>query len=134
MMTLHSLAANVMTFNLHMCLWSRVRTFATSFIRAFMTSLLLAALVAQTKGIKYYDLQTSGACGGEHVSLVRRPDSVYDVNCLDVRLVHGRFLLGHIEAPIAARLFPLRCDVPVEMYSHLRFPSHVRIIIIKLLL
>ena len=126
MMTLHSLAANV--FNLHMCLWSRVRTFATSFIRAFMTSLLLAALVAQTKGIKYYDLQTSGTCGGEHVSLV------YDVNCLDVRLVHGRFLLGHIEAPIAARLFPLRCDVPVEMYSHLHFPSHVRIIIIIKLL
>ena len=125
MMTLHSLAANVMTFNLHTCLWSRVRTFAASFIRAFMASLLLAALVAQTKGIKFYDLQTSGACRGERVSLVRRPDSVYDVNCLDVMLAAGRFLLGHIEAPIAARLFPLRCDVQVEMYSRLRFPSHV---------
>ena len=89
-----------------------------------MASLLLAALVSQTKGIMYYDLQTSGACGGERVSLVRRPDSVYDVNCLDVRLARGRFLLGHIEVPIAARLSPLRCDVPVEMYSRLRFPSH----------
>ena len=100
-----------------------------------MKSLLLAALVAQTKGIKFYDQQTSGACRGECVSLVRRPDSVvrrpdsvYDVNCLDVRLARGRFLLGHIEAPIAARPFPLRCDVPVEMYSRLHFPSHVRII------
>ena len=98
-----------------------------------LASLLLAALVAQTKGIKFYDLQTSGACRGEHVSLVRQPDSVYDVNCLDVRLACGRFLLGHIEAPIAARLFPLRCDVQVEMYSRLCFPSHVRIIIIKVI-
>ena len=94
-----------------------------------MASLLLAALVVQTKGIKFYDLQTSGTCGEEHVSLVRRPDSVYDVNCLDVRLFRGRFLLGHTEAPIASRLFLIRCDVPVEMYSRLRFPSHVRIII-----
>ena len=69
--TLHSLAANVMRFNLHTCLWSRVCTFAASFIRAFMASLLLAALVVQTKGIKFYNLQTSGACRGEHVSLVR---------------------------------------------------------------
>ena len=119
---------NVMTFNLHMCLWSRVRTFAASFRRAFMASLLLVALVVQTKGIKIYDLQTSGTCRGECVSLVRRPDSVYDVNCLDVRLFRGRFLLSHIEAPIAAHLFPIRCDVPVEMYSRLRFASHVRII------
>ena len=125
---------NVMTFNLHTCLWSRVCAFAASFICAFIASLLLAALVSQIKGIKFYDLQTSGTCRGERVPLVRRPDSVYDVNCLDVRLACGRLLLGHIEAPIAARLFPLRCDVPVEMYSHLRFPSHVRIIIIKMLI
>ena len=92
-------------------------------MRAFMASFLLADLVAQTKGIKFYDLQTSGACRGERVSLVRRPESVYDVNCLDARLARGRFLLGHIEAPIAAGLFPLRCDVQVEMYSRLRFPS-----------
>ena len=56
-----------------------------------MVSLLLAALIAQTKGIKCYDLQTSEACRGERVSLVRRPDSVYDVNCLDVRLARGPF-------------------------------------------
>ena len=92
-------------------------------------SLPLAALVAQTKGITFSNQQTSGACRGERVSLVRQPDSVYDVNCLDVRLALGRFLLSHIQAPIAARLFPLRCDVQVEMYSRLRFPSHVRIII-----
>ena len=73
-----------------------------------MASLLLAAFVAQTKGIKFYHLQTSGACRGERVSLVWRPDSVYDINCLDVRLARGRFLHGHIDAPIAARLFPLK--------------------------
>ena len=109
-----------MTFNLNTCLWSRVRTFAASFIHAFMVLLLLAALIAQTKGIKFYNQQTSGACRGKRISLVRRPDSVYDVKCLDVRLARGRFLLGHIEAPIAARLFPLSCDVQVEMYSRLR--------------
>ena len=54
-----------------------------------MASLLLAALVAQTKGIKFYNLQTSEACRGECVSHVGWPDSVYDVNCLDVRLVRG---------------------------------------------
>ena len=133
MMTLRSLTANVMTLNLHTCLWSRVHTFAASFICASMASLLLVALVAQTNGIKFYDLQTSGACRGECVSLVRRSDSVYNINCLDVRLARGRFLFGHIETPIAACLFPLRCDVQVEMYSRLRFPSHVRRIIIKLL-
>ena len=114
MMTLHSVAANV-TFNLHTCLWSRIRALLPVSYVLFLASLLLDALVAQTKGIKFYDLQTSGACRGERVSLVRRPDSVYDVNCLDVRLACGRFLLGRIEAPIAARLFPLRCDVQVEM-------------------
>ena len=132
-MTLHSLSANVMTFHLHTCLWSRDHTFSTSFIRAFMASHLLADLIAQKKGIKFYHLQTSGFCRGERVSLVRWPDSVYDVNCLDVRLARGRFLLGHIEAHTAARLFPLRCDVPVEMYSRLRFPLHVQLITKKLL-
>ena len=63
--------------------------FAASFIRAFMASLLLADLIAHTKGIKFYHLQTSGACRGECISLVRWPDSVYDVNCLDVRLARG---------------------------------------------
>ena len=125
---------NVMTLNLHTCLWSKVRAFATSFICTFMKSLLLAALVAQTKGIKFYDLQTSEACRGDRVSLVRQPDSVYDINCLDVRLARGRFLFGHIEGPIAACLFPLRCNVQVEMYSRLRFPLHIRIIIKKIII
>ena len=92
-----------------------VRAFAASLERDLMASHLLAALVAQTKGIKFYDLQTCGACRGECVFLVRRPDSVYDVNCLDVRLARGRFLLGHLEAPVAARLSPLMRDVPVEV-------------------
>ena len=74
----------------------------------FMASLLQAALVAQTKGIKFYDRKTSGVCRGERVSLIRRPDSVYDVNCLDGRLARGRFMLCHIEVPVTARLSPLR--------------------------
>ena len=80
-----------------------------------MASPLVAALVAQSKGIKFYDLQTSGACRGEYVFLVRQPDSVYDVNCLDVRLVCGQFLLGHIKAPAATYLSPFMRDVPVEV-------------------
>ena len=133
MMTLHSLASNVMMFNLHMRIWSKVRAFAASFIRAYgVASAGCSRCPDQGKQVLQpagYNLQTSGACEGERISLVRRPDSVYDVKSLDMGLAHGRFLLDRIEAPIAARLFPLRCDVPVEMYSRLRFPSHVRIII-----
>ena len=95
---------NAMTFNLHTCVWSRGHAFAASFIRAFMASLLLAVLVAQTNSIKFYDLQTSGACRGECISLVRRPDSVYDVNYLDGSLGCDRFLFRYIEAFIAAHL------------------------------
>ena len=75
-----------------------------------MASVWLGSLIAQVKGVKFYDLQASGACLGDRVLLIRRPDNPYDVNCLDVRLGRGRGrgrpLLGHLEAPIAAFLSP----------------------------
>ena len=74
-----------------------------------MASVVLAVLVVQTKGVKFYDLGRSGASRGERVDL-RRPDNVYDINCLDVRLLCGRLLLGHVEAPVVACLSPLMHD------------------------
>ena len=80
-----------------------------------MASLVLATLVAQVKGVQFYDLRDSGAGRGELVVLQRQPNNLFNANCLDVRLVHGRLLLGHIEAPVVARLSSLMRDVAVEV-------------------
>ena len=42
---------------------------------------------------------------------------MYDANCLDVSVVHGRsYLVGHLAAPVAALLSPLmRRDVSVDV-------------------
>ena len=66
-----------------------------------MASVVLAVVVAQMKGVKCYDLGRSGASRRERVVVLRRPDNVYSINCLDVRLLRGRLLLGHVDAPLA---------------------------------
>ena len=54
--------------------------------------------------------------GPDRVFLVRRPDNPFHVNCLDVRLERcPRYLLGHLEAPIAAVLSPLMRDLLLEV-------------------
>ena len=93
-----------------------------------MASFLHGALIVQTNGIKFSDLQTSGAAK-ESVFPIRQPDRLHDMNTMDVRLAYSQFLLGHTETPVAARLSPLSHDVPVEVNVHLHFPSHIRIII-----
>ena len=80
-----------------------------------MASVVLVSFVSQTRGIKFYDLRTSGAVIGEHVFLVRRPDHRYDAYCLDVRLVSGGLMIGHLEAPVASQLSPLMRDTPVDV-------------------
>ena len=82
---------------------------------SLMASVVLAVFIAQTKGVKFYDLQTSGAVRGEGVFLIRRPDNAYDVNCIDVQLARGRLLVGHLEAGVAAHLSPLMRDLPVDV-------------------
>ena len=47
--------------------------------------------------------------------LQRQPNNLFNSNCLDVRLVLVRLLLGHVEAPVVARLSPLKRDVAVEV-------------------
>ena len=71
----------------------------------------LAILRSQVKGVMFYSFMASGACRGERV-VIRRP---YDVNCLDVRLVRGHALLGHLDATTAARLSPLMRDFHVAV-------------------
>ena len=63
----------------------------------------------------FYDFGVSGACRGESVVVGRRPDNVHDVNCLDVTLVRGGYLLGHLEASTAARLSPMMRDLNVAV-------------------
>ena len=69
----------------------------------------------QTKGVKFYDFGRSGVSRGERCVVLRRPDNLYDGNCLDVRLLCNRLLLGHVEALVAAHLSPLMRDWPVEV-------------------
>ena len=63
---------------------------------------LLASFVSQIKGVMFYSFYSCGACVGERVSLLRRPDNPYNSNCLDVRIVQGRYFLGHLNASISA--------------------------------
>lgn len=78
---------------------------------------ILAVLVAQTRGVMFYDLQVSGACYDDQVVLVRRPLDRFDVNCLDVVLVRGqlRSMLGDLEAPVAAFISPLMRDTSLNV-------------------
>ena len=76
---------------------------------------ILAGLLSYTKGIKFYSLQMPATCKGEHVFLAKRPKSVYNVNRLGVRLACGRFLLSHIEVPVAAHFSALMRDFPSEV-------------------
>ena len=79
-------------------------------------AVVLASLVAQVRGVMFYDYGVSGACWGDNIYLVRRPDDRYDVNCLDVRLMRGRpYLLGHLAAPVASLLSPLMRDLSLEV-------------------
>ena len=75
----------------------------------------LGSFVAQVRGIRFYDFGVSGACQGESVVVGRRPDNVHDINCLDVTLVRGGYLLGHLEALMAARLSPMMRDLNVAV-------------------
>ena len=79
-------------------------------------SVVLASLVAEVRGVMFYELQECGASWGDRVTLVRRPDDHHDVNCVDVRFVCGMrsFLLGHLAAEVAAYLSPLLCDLSLE--------------------
>ena len=74
---------------------------------------VLASVVARIKGVMFYNYATSGACHGDRVCILRRPDNQYNSNCFDIRLSRGSYLLGHLEAPMAARLSPVIRDVSV---------------------
>ena len=60
-------------------------------------STVLASLVAQVKGVKFYDVRSSGAGRGERVVPRRQPNNAFGVNCVEMLLLQGRLLLEHIE-------------------------------------
>ena len=72
-------------------------------------SVVLASFVAQVRGVIFYGLQVHGARLAERVVLVRRPDSPYDNNYLDVRVAYCSGS-GHLAAEVAVRLSLLLSD------------------------
>ena len=66
------------------------------------------------QGHQVYDLGMSGVVRGEASFLVRRPNNPYDVNCIDVRPMRGRVIVGHLEAPVAAHLSRLMLDLQYQ--------------------
>ena len=70
---------------------------------------VLASFVAQVRGVLLNDCPLGGLHVGCSVKLVRRPDSRYDVNCIAVMVERYRsfYLLGHLEASVAAILSPV---------------------------
>ena len=76
--------------------------------------MVLASFVAQVRGVKFYGFERAGARRGQRVVLQRQPHNAYD-NCVEVRLLPGRQLLGHLEAALATLLSPLMRDVSVDV-------------------
>ena len=105
--------AGVMTKDLLTCLLSNHTRTPRAKSMADSRSVVLASLVTEVRGVMFYEFQECGASWGDRVTLVRRPDDHHDVNCVDVRFVHGMrsFLLCHLAAEVAAHLSPLLCDV-----------------------
>ena len=105
-----------MTFRAHVSIRVQFCALFPRIDMASSTARELASLVAQVRGVKFYDLQMCGACYGDQVHLVRQPLDRYDANCIDVIMMHGRLsLLGHLEAPVAAIISPVMRDVSVEV-------------------
>ena len=64
----------------------------------------------------FYDFAASGAGWGDGVYLVRRLYDRYNHNCIDMRCARGRpYMLGHLEALVAALISPLMHDVSVDV-------------------
>ena len=74
--------------------------------------MVLACFSATVKGVKLQDLGSVRAIRGEEVVLQRDPSSAYDANCVDICLKRG-YLLGHLEARVAAVVGPLMDRVPI---------------------
>ena len=73
---------------------------------------VLASFSATVKGVKLHNLGSTRAIRGEEVVLQRDTSNAYDANCVAVRLKRG-YLLGHLEARVAAVVGPLMDRVPV---------------------
>ena len=77
--------------------------------------MVLASFVAQVRGVKFYSFERAGSRREQRVVLQRQPHNAYYDNCMEVRLLPGRQLLGHLEAALATHLSPLMRDVSVDV-------------------
>ena len=56
---------------------------------------LLGCFVAQTRGIMFYYLTSSGVREGENVVIVREPSNLFDPSCMKVGLSRDRCVYTH---------------------------------------
>ena len=50
--------------------------------------------------------------------LRRQQNNSCDTNCMDVRILRGRLLLGHLKVAVAARFSPLMRGVAAEVTGY----------------
>ena len=62
-----------------------------------------------------YDLGRTGVVTGSMFFLVRNAANACDGRCVEVRLIHGRLLLGNLETSLAALLSPLMFSILLEV-------------------
>ena len=86
--------------------------FAVNLVGHGSEGMAVVSFSATVKGVRLYDLGGTRAIRGEEVCLQRNPSNAYDANCVDVCLKRG-YLLGHLEARVAAVVGPLMDRLPI---------------------
>ena len=77
------------------------------------------AMASLTNSVKFYDLGRLGAGRGERVGFTEAADNSCDTNCVDVRILRGPLLLGHLKVAVAARFSPLMRGVAAEVTGYI---------------
>ena len=78
---------------------------------------LLGSFVAQSRGILFYDLPSSGARVGDNVVFVRESGNLYDPSCVQVHLLQGNcvYIFGRLKARVVStQLLHDICDVTMS--------------------
>ena len=70
---------------------------------------VLASFLSQVRGVMFNEYALSGVGVGGYVRLIRKPDCVFDGNCIEVMYTNygWTYLLGHLASETASLLSPL---------------------------
>ena len=92
-------------------------------IARVVVSIASFVLANLARSVKFYDLGHFGACRGERMVLRRQQNNSCDTNCVDVRILHGRLLLGNLKVAVAT---PLMRSVATEVTGYVsRYQNNV---------